>query len=595
VTSTSRSSPAPVEDIAYFQPYAEEDAPIQRYVADRKDPRYGLPLFYTVTRSLVAQQGGSLTGQAGYQAGKALPVHYSRVLHVSDGLLDDMVFGEPALRCVWNRLDDLEKISGGGAEAFWKRADQGLQVDIDPLMKLKDGEIEQIKKDVDEYVNGLKRVLRTRGIKINPLGSDVANFDPQVKSIIGLISAGTGIPQRILLGSEQAKLAAEQDGDNWDERVAARREEYADPCIVHPFIDWMTRLGVLPEVEEYESKWELAKKANVAEQAEIAKALAAVNNSAGETVFTADEIRSVLGYGTQKEAGIEVDDNAAPAPKAAPQVPPTPKAASSGKGGASFRHVHQAADRFRPNLKAAAKKAFRAGKAAVSRSTLTAALDARSQADATAAMQPGIDAFKSTFLGPYRAAMTAIVAQSGTQTIKRLKLQKQGFKASAKATGKTSVSIDLVFDKTNPSVIDWIEQHTLEGVDDIAKTTKDEVGRILAKAFDEQLDTKDVFDELVSAIGDETRADLIARTESMIAANEGQAEAWDQAVDDGLLTGKEQKTWIVADDNALCPICDGLADQTVALDDNFESPDTGEEFDQPPAHPRCRCTTGLVG
>jgi hypothetical protein len=342
--NTPLEGPLTIDDIAYFQPYAEEDAPIQRYVSDRQDPRYGLPLFYTVTRNLINTSGGGGANAGPRRAGQALPVHYSRVLHVTDGRLDDEIFGEPALRCIWNRLDDLEKVSGGGAEAFWKRADAGLQIDLDPTLKLKDAEVAAMKAEVDAYVNGLKRILRTRGIKVNQLGSDVANFDPQVKSLIGLISAGTGIPQRILLGSEQAKLAAEQDGDNWDDRVMTRREEYADPWVVHPFIDWMTSLGVLPEVEHYETKWQLAKKANVAEQAEIAKAMATTNQSAGETIFSADEIRAVMGYGTQAEAGIDVITE----PATPPSAPGTPKAASAKKGGASFAHVHRAADRFRP-------------------------------------------------------------------------------------------------------------------------------------------------------------------------------------------------------------------------------------------------------
>lgn len=326
------------DEIAYMQPYAQEDAPIQRFVADRKDPRYGLPLFYTITRNLVATSGGGVT--SGPRAnGQALPVHYSRVLHLSEGRLDDDVLGTPALRAIWNRLDDLEKVAGGGAEAFWKRADQGMQIDVDPMLKLKQDEIDALKNEVDAYINGLKRVMRTRGLKVNMLGSDVANFDPQVKSIIGLISAGTGIPQRILIGSEQAKLASEQDSDHWDERIATRREEYAEPYVVRPFVDWMIHLGVLPEVEDYEIKWELAKKANVAEQAEIAKAMAAVNQAAGETIFSPDEIRAVMGYGSREDAGIEVNDATAAAP--------APKAASR-KGAAAYAHVHRAADRFRP-------------------------------------------------------------------------------------------------------------------------------------------------------------------------------------------------------------------------------------------------------
>jgi hypothetical protein len=54
-------------------------------------------------------------------------------------------------------------------------------------------------------------------------------------------------------------------------------------------------------------------------------------------------------------------------------------------------------------------------------------------------------------------------------------------------------------------------------------------------------------------IGDPERAELIARTETMRASNEGQQEAWDQAVEEGLLTGNEQQEWIVTPDDRLCP------------------------------------------
>jgi F like protein len=223
---------------------------------------------------------------------------------------------------------------------------------------------------------------------------------------------------------------------------------------------------------------------------------------------------------------------------------------------------------------------------------LITALEAKNVGDVEAAMSPGISAFERSFLAPYRTAMTNILAESGLNTAKQLK---QGsLKVSAKKD-TTKVGIDFVFDKTNPEVVDWINQHTLEGVDGISQATRDKVRDILAGAFDEQVDPKDLADDLVNAIGDAARADVIARTESMIAANEGQAAAWEQATDAGLLSGTEKKTWIITDDDRLCPICEGLADQTVPLDDNFQSPDTGEEFDVPPAHPNCRCTTGLVG
>jgi SPP1 gp7 family putative phage head morphogenesis protein len=82
-----------------------------------------------------------------------------------------------------------------------------------------------------------------------------------------------------------------------------------------------------------------------------------------------------------------------------------------------------------------------------------------------------------------------------------------------------------------------------------------------------------------------TRAQTIARTETMRASNEGQAQLWRQAQEMGLLTGKEQKVWQVADP---CPICAPLDGERVGINEDFS---VGQD---PPLHPRCRCTFGLV-
>jgi hypothetical protein len=40
---------------------------------------------------------------------------------------------------------DLEKVVGGGAEAFWRRADRGMQLDLDPTI-----DVSEPQKDGDE-------------------------------------------------------------------------------------------------------------------------------------------------------------------------------------------------------------------------------------------------------------------------------------------------------------------------------------------------------------------------------------------------------------------------------------------------------------
>ncbi len=114
---------------------------------------------------------------------------------------------------------------------------------------------------------------------------------------------------------------------------------------------------------------------------------------------------------------------------------------------------------------------------------------------------------------------------------------------------------------------------------------------ISAALSEDELDSAALVDDIAAAMGDDARAEMIARTETMRASNEGQQEAWDQAVTAGLLTGNEQQEWITADDEATCPICDPMDGVTVGLDEMFEV--DGDEIDGPPAHPNCRCTLGL--
>jgi hypothetical protein len=87
------------------------------------------------------------------------------------------------------------------------------------------------------------------------------------------------------------------------------------------------------------------------------------------------------------------------------------------------------------------------------------------------------------------------------------------------------------------------------------------------------------------------RAEMIARTETARASNAGQQEAWDQAVDQGLLDpAGTLKVWIAAAD--CCDDCADVADSDgVPLDEMF---DTSEgPLDGPPLHPNCRCSMGL--
>ena len=90
------------------------------------------------------------------------------------------------------------------------------------------------------------------------------------------------------------------------------------------------------------------------------------------------------------------------------------------------------------------------------------------------------------------------------------------------------------------------------------------------------------------------RADMIAVTESMRAANRGQQLLWDQAIENKTLNPSEfQKRWIVTPDDRLCPKCNSMGQQRIEVQGDFEGESGEGVMPAPPLHPLCRCAVGL--
>lgn len=315
------------DSLLYFKPYSGGGGPgnnsdrrmvdsgaratIFEYDENPSSSRFGEPLTYTINffqRRLVAGES-------------PLPkVHWSRVIHVAEGLLEDEVFGQPVLERVWNLLIDLRKVTGGGAEAFFLRANQGLHLDIDKDMALdatKDT-VEALKEQAEAYKHQLTRWLRTRGVKVETLGSDVANFAAPADAIITQIAGARATPKRILTGSEMGELASSQDRENWKDQVDGRQTQHCGPNIVRQAVDRFITYGYLPTPKkgplEYQVKWPHIQVMTEAEKSDGAVKWS--QTKVGEDpVFTDAEIRDKW-YGMaplSDEQRMEIDERKAQA------------------------------------------------------------------------------------------------------------------------------------------------------------------------------------------------------------------------------------------------------------------------------------------
>ena len=195
----------------------------------------------------------------------------------------------------------------------------------------------------------------------------------------------------------------------------------------------------------------------------------------------------------------------------------------------------------------------------------------------------------------------------------------------------TTVELNYGFNMRNPLAIAYAKTSSAKLIKDISEDTRQAIRDILANAFqfggspaeqakmlkdligltqrDQQL-LKQYREALIAhGLDDATvqklvqemhdkklanRAENIARTETIDAANEGQRLAWIQAKKDGLLTDDWFREWVVTPDDRLCPVCSAMEGQTSTIDGKFTSSSNGSKIEGPTLHPRCRCTTKLV-
>ena len=232
--------------LVYVKPFSENTAKIAKFEDNPSNERYGKPLYYSLN---VVDPSSN--------RGESVMIHYSRIIHITDDNLESEIYGTPRLEAIFNRLMDLEKIVGGDGEMFWRGARPGYHGMVDKDFTLTEEAKKDLLDQLDEYEHNLRRFLINEGIDLKTLDVQISDPKPHVEVNLQLISADTGIPVRVLVGSERGELASTQDTTEWLSFVQARREDFAEPKIVRPTVDRFIELGILPEpTEDYTVSWQ---------------------------------------------------------------------------------------------------------------------------------------------------------------------------------------------------------------------------------------------------------------------------------------------------------------------------------------------------
>lgn len=278
-------------DVLYLAPFSERSAQPADIDVDPTSPGFGRPVTYNIDLSRGIHENDptlrSVTTRAlGWPGPATRKVHVSRLVHVAEGTLEDGLYGRPRLRRVWDRLDDLAKISGGAAEVFWLIANRGLQFDVDKTLALKPEDEEALEEQIEEYEHGLRRTLQTRGVTVrglNELGASIVNPRQVFSVVAALIVGATDIPYRMLFGTERGQNINAQDRRAWLEQVSKRQRGFASEVVLEPLIAKLVHAGVLPQLAlEAELVWPPVH--DDLHQAEVASEIASAEASHAKAV-----------------------------------------------------------------------------------------------------------------------------------------------------------------------------------------------------------------------------------------------------------------------------------------------------------------------
>ena len=259
-------------NLVYVKPFSEQTAVVDKWETNEGSSRYGKPLYYKISISAQGLTSSVARGAKRETFADNLLVHYTRVVHLTEDILEDEIHGLPRLQASFNRLMDLEKIIGGDAEMFWRGARPGYTGEVKPDYEMTTTMKEALEDQIDEFEHNLKRVLINEGIDYKSLEQQIADPTAHVDVQVQMISAVTGIPKRILVGSERGELSSAQDKQEWISYVTSRREEQNEPGILRPFIDHLIEYKIITKPkDEYFVVWDKLFSLSDKEKVELGK------------------------------------------------------------------------------------------------------------------------------------------------------------------------------------------------------------------------------------------------------------------------------------------------------------------------------------
>nr|WP_272501654.1 anti-CBASS Acb1 family protein [Silvania confinis] len=308
------------------------------YDQDENSENYGAVSMYSFTEIPVQQQRSG-------QPGRIINVHPDRVIILAEGSDDGRLdSGESLLEEGFNKLMDIEKVSGGASEGFLKNASRqlnfsfGEKTNFSALAKALGVADNQLAEALDQQVRRLNDSTDSASFMqegtAEVLSVTASDPEPTWRTALNEFCATVPIPVKVLVGMQTGERASTEDAKDWAKTRMSRRKGFLADLITDIITRFWT-LGFIPPAkgEEITVGWsdllapgQAEKIANMDKLADVA---VKSTNAFGRSSITENEIRAV----GEMQALPELDDEVPPdgnKPKPDPLADPESETEKSG-------------------------------------------------------------------------------------------------------------------------------------------------------------------------------------------------------------------------------------------------------------------------
>ena len=231
----------------YFKPFAYDGIEVSGTIQDLKDPRFGLPEFYTVQK----QSRGDTNKDV---SASSMVVHWTRIIHMNEGALDSDLEGMGYLEPIYNRLLDINKTTGGASEAYFRNAKGKIAYEVDKDFaatltgESKDALDEGAKKLTNEYQDHTFAAGSTVKTLVTP------HYTPKDTVMVALwaVAGYSGYPIRILTGEGSGQLAGSEDQLALNAIISDRQNLVCSDWVVR-FFEILAMAGMV----KWDDSWEV--------------------------------------------------------------------------------------------------------------------------------------------------------------------------------------------------------------------------------------------------------------------------------------------------------------------------------------------------